>query len=224
MDLIQAINTRRSVREYENKFIDEKIINDIKLYIEDINKESGLNIQLVINEPKAFDSFLAHYGKFSSVKNYIALVAKKGSDVQEKIGYYGEKIVLYAQTLDLNTCWVALTYKKIKNTYTLKSGEKLHAVIALGHGKTQGKERKSKTLEQVSNVNETSPKWFVEGVKAALKAPTAINQQKFYFVENGGEVRVKAGKGFYTKMDLGIVKYHFEIGAGVENFRWKYNN
>ena len=24
----------------------------------------------------------------------------------------------------------------------------------------------------------------------------------------------------YTRMDLGIVKYHFEIGAGAENFAW----
>ena len=25
----------------------------------------------------------------------------------------------------------------------------------------------------------------------------------------------------YGKMDLGIVKYHFELGAGKENFTWK---
>jgi hypothetical protein len=24
----------------------------------------------------------------------------------------------------------------------------------------------------------------------------------------------------YSKMDLGIVKYHFELGAGKENFEW----
>lgn len=220
MDLIQAINNRHSVREYEDKLIDESIIKKLKLYIDNVNKESALNIQLVVNEPNAFDSFLAHYGKFSGVKNYIALVGKKGGRTQEQIGYYGEKIVLYAQTLGLNTCWVALTYKKIKNAYILKNGERLYAVIALGYGKTQGKERKSKTLEKVSNVNATSPKWFIEGVEAALKAPTAINQQKFYFMEKDGEVKVMAGKGFYTKMDLGIVKCHFEIGAGKENFKW----
>lgn len=57
--------------------------------------------------------------------------------------------------------------------------------------------------------------WFDAGVKAALLAPTAMNQQKFVFELKNGEVSVKvAGKGFYTKLDLGIVKYHFEAVTG----------
>ena len=58
-------------------------------------------------------------------------------------------------------------------------------------------------------------------VACALLAPTAINQQKFKFsLHDGNKVSVKAGLGFYSKVDLGIVKYHFEIGAGVKNFEW----
>ena len=52
-------------------------------------------------------------------------------------------------------------------------------------------------------------------------APTAINQQKFYIEKTGDEVEITAGLGFYAKVDLGIVKYHFETGAGKENFKWK---
>ncbi|MFR4700307.1 MAG: nitroreductase, partial [Christensenellaceae bacterium] len=33
-----------------------------------------------------------------------------------------------------------------------------------------------------------------------------------------GKVSARATGGFYSKRDLGIVKYHFEIGAG--NFSW----
>ena len=66
----------------------------------------------------------------------------------------------------------------------------------------------------------TVPDWFGRGVEAALLAPTAMNQQKFLFTLDGSKVSSKAGMGFYTKLDLGIVKYHFEIGAGRENFRW----
>jgi hypothetical protein len=36
--------------------------------------------------------------------------------------------------------------------------------------------------------------------------------------------QVRAKKGFsmigYTQMDLGIAKYHFEIGAGTNKFEW----
>lgn len=59
------------------------------------------------------------------------------------------------------------------------------------------------------------------GIEAALLAPTAMNQQKFMFSLNRGKVSVKAGRGFYTKLDLGIVKYHFAIGAGKDNFEWE---
>lgn len=178
-------------------------------------------MQLVLNEAKAFDGIMAHYGKFSGVTDYIALVGKKSADLEEKCGYYGEKIVLYAQQLGLNTCWVALTFHKIKNAYKVKPGEKLCLVIAIGYGNTQGIKHQSKSIEQVSQASDTAPEWFVKGVKAALLAPTAMNQQKFKFILDGNKVSVTSGRGFYTKIDCGIAKYHFEIGAGRENFSWK---
>jgi hypothetical protein len=64
-------------------------------------------------------------------------------------------------------------------------------------------------------------------VEAALLAPTAVNQQKFSFEYVGmsnGHHQVLAKKGFsmigYTQMDLGIAKYHFEIAAGIDKFKW----
>ncbi len=46
-----------------------------------------------------------------------------------------------------------------------------------------------------------------------------MNQQKFGFMLDGDSVLAKAGKGILSDMDLGIVKYHFEIGSGKEPFR-----
>lgn len=160
---------------------------------------------------------MAHYGKFSGVKNYVALVGKKDAD--EKIGYYGEKIALKAQTLGLNSCWVALTYKKIKTAFAVRSDEKLYCVLTLGYGANQGVAHKSKAYEEVASSGE-APEWFKEGVQAALLAPTAMNQQKFRFTYENGKVNRKAGFGFYTKIDLGIAKYHFEIGANHGKDYW----
>lgn len=221
MNLIEAMNLRHSVRQYIDKPLEDDVISALRKEIDEINKESGMHIQLVTNEPRAFDSFMAHYGKFSGVKNYIALIGKKGSDLDEKCGYYGERLVLLAQQLGLNSCWVAMTYSKIKSAYKISNGEKLCVVIALGYGKTQGAAHKSKPMEKVINVNSSVPQWFKNGVKAALLAPTAMNQQKFILSLNGNKVSAKAGRAFYSKVDLGIVKYHFEVGAGKENFIWE---
>jgi len=57
-------------------------------------------------------------------------------------------------------------------------------------------------------------------VEAALLAPTAVNQQKFRFTLSDRTVKAEATGGFSSRVDLGIVKYHFERGAGTEHFRW----
>lgn len=220
MNLMEAMNARHSVRQYKNKPLEAELIAALQAEIEACNKESGLHIQLVTNEPKAFDGFMAHYGKFSGVTNYIAMVGKKDADLDEKCGYYGERLVLKAQQLGLNTCWVALTYSKIKTAFSVAQGEKLCVVISFGYGKTQGVSHKSKTFENVAKVDGQIPEWFRNGVETALLAPTAMNQQKFTFTLKGDRVSAKAGLGFYAKVDLGIVKYHFEIGAGRPGMKW----
>lgn len=218
MNLTEAMKERHSVRRYRNQPLSAEAVSAMRAEIDACNQESGLHIQLVMDEPKAFDGFMAHYGKFSGVRNYIALIGKKDSKLDEKCGYYGERLVLKAQQLGLNTCWVAMTYSKVKTAFSIDEGEKLCVVISIGYGETQGIPHKSKTVSEVSKTDGKMPDWFKNGVEAALLAPTAMNQQKFMFMLEGNKVAAKAGKGFYTKLDLGIVRYHFEIGAGKDVF------
>ena len=220
MNLTEAMRERHSVRQYKDQPLSEEAVSALKEEIDACNQEGGLHIQLVTDEPKAFDGFMAHYGKFSGVKNYIAMIGKKDPALDEKCGYYGERLVLKAQQLGLNTCWVAMTYSKVKTAFSVGRGEKLCVVISVGYGKTQGIPHKSKTVQEVAKTSGSMPDWFKSGVEAALLAPTAMNQQKFTFALDGEKVSAKAGKGFYSKIDLGIAKYHFEIGAGKDTFRW----
>ena len=214
------MKNRHSVRSYTDKKIEGEVKENLEAFIQQCNREGDLHMQLIVDEPECFSTMMAHYGKFSNVKNYIAVVGKKSADLDERCGYYGEKVVLHAQSLGLNTCWVALTFSKSKAVFKVDGGEKLCLVIALGYGETAGVSHKSKSVQDVSDAHEM-PQWFKKGVEAALLAPTAMNQQKFTFHLDGNEVHAKAGLGFYAKIDLGIVKYHFEAIAGKENFTWK---
>ena len=241
MTLLEAIQARHSVRAYKDQPLAEDVVKVLEDEIVRLNREGQLHIQLITNEPKAFQGTLAKYGKFRNANNYLVMAGKKADDLDERIGYYGEHLVLLAQTLGLNTCWVGLSYSKVPGTYVLGEDEKIACYIAIGYGETQGVSHKIKTVEQVSNASDSTPSWFKRGVEAALLAPTAVNQQKFFFHyvskashsaersfeyvgEKDGRHQVHAKKGFslvgYTQMDLGIVKYHFEVGAGKENFEW----
>ena len=221
MTLQEAIVARHSVRQYMEKPIEAKKIEELKALIDECNREGGTHLQLVTDEPKAFAGGMAKYGKFSGISNYIAVVGKKGADTL--LGYYGEKVVIRAQMLGLSTCWVGLSFSKQPDSYQVLDGEKLFCVISLGYGANQGVQHKLKPIENFAVVNGPMPEWFRQGVEAAIMAPTAVNQQKFKFILHDGN-RVEAKAKFsligYAQLDLGIAKYHFEVGAGKENFEW----
>ncbi len=215
-DIIDIMKERHSVRQYLETPIEAAKREALNKAVTDINGESGLNIQIIYDEPKCFDSFMAHYGNFSGVSNYIAVVGKKSKDLDVTAGYYGEKLVLEAQKLGLATCWVALTHGKSKAE--VKKGEKQLCIISLGYGKTAGVPHKGRPIEALCNCADNMPENFARGMSAALLAPTAMNQQKFYFeLRDDGSVKATAGKGFYTVLDLGIVRYHFDIASGIKS-------
>ncbi len=212
---MDVIKERHSVRQYTEQEIEIEKKTELNALADRINTETGMHIQILYDEPKCFDSMMAHYGKFSNVKNYIALVGPATAGMNEKAGYYGEQLVLKAQEMGLNTCWVAMSHGK--SAAVVGKGEKLFCLIALGYGENPGSAHKIKTVDEVCEVSGAMPDWFKKGIDAALLAPTAMNQQKFYFTLKNDTVTAKVkGMGFYAKLDLGIVKYHFELASGVK--------
>lgn len=211
MDILEIMRNRHSVRQYKNQAIEQSKREELNTLIEEVNKESGMSIQVFYDEPKCFNSFMAHYGKFVNVQNYIAIVGNKNE--QEKAGYYGEKIVLKCQEMGLNTCWVAMTHGK--SQAKIKKGQKQLIIISLGYGENQGVTHKSKSLGELGKADKDTD-WFRKGMEAVSLAPTAMNQQKFLFELKGDTVIARSLGGFYSKIDLGIVKYHFEAATGRE--------
>ena len=196
MDIKEAIKARHSVRYYKDEPISDEQRAELEALISRCNEESGLSMQLVVDDPECFDTLLAHYGMFKNVKNYIAVVGPKSmSDLDVRGGYY--------------------TYKRGKCKAEIADNEKIVCVIAIGYGENQGTKHKSKPLSKICDVPEADmPVWFKNGVKAAMMAPTAMNQQKFKITLDGNDPVITAGKGPMTGIDLGIVKYNFEAASG----------
>ena len=216
MDIKKLIKERHSVRQFKDMPIDQELRNTLDVLVAEINKESGLKIQTIYDDPDCFNTIMAHYGKFKNAVNYIALVGNKSiENLEERCGYYGQRIVLKAQEIGLNTCWVGGTYGKGKCKADANKGEKIVCVIAIGYGETVGIKHKSKPVSKLCNVpEEEMPTWLKNGVVAAMMAPTALNQQKFYISFENGDVKITAKMAPYAKVDLGIVKYNFEAVTG----------
>ena len=222
-DILTTMEERHSVRAYmEEKKISHEQKAKLQECIDACVAESGLEILLVTEEPEAFSNFAARYGHFTGVRNYLVLAGPDAPDLEEKCGYYGQELVLLAQQLKLNTCWVALTFSKRRVRKLVSKGNKLCIVISVGRGETPGRPRKTRKIEDLSNQTVNSPAWFKRGVLAAMLAPTAINQQSFYIelANDQRTVSIVSKGGPCSSIDLGIVKHDFELAAGPENFSW----
>lgn len=220
VNLLEAMHRRHAVRAYTDEPIDAHVCGDLRALITTLNKEGDVRMRLATDEPDAFGNALLHYGVFKNVRNYVAIGTDETGGWEERCGYYGAHVLLRATQLDLDTCWVGLSFSKHKAQQHAKLDEdsKVRFAIALGHGVTHGRPSRSKTYGQVASVEGgiPVPTWFERGVEAALLAPSALNQQRFTFrlEADGRSVAADPGIGPYTKTDLGIAKYFFEIGAG----------
>jgi len=211
MTEIEAIKARHSVRNYLDKVIEQDKIYRLNELIAKCNEEGNLHLQLCVDAGNTYNRLINKAMGLGSAPSVIACVGPDDDTVEERVGYYGQKIVLFAQSLGLNTCWAGVFNKK-EVSAEVNDGEKIIISIAIGYGATQGKPRKSKKLEQVTSGD--NPYWFNYGVEMALLAPTAINQQKFEIkLAEDGNVIFKDKGGMFSKIDLGIVKYNFEVGA-----------
>ena len=218
MGIKEAMFQRHTVRKYLKKELSKDVIESLTNRIDENNKKNGLNMKLMINDEGAispiFKLILA-----KGVRNYIILSGNESSDLDEKLGYSGADIMLYAQTLGLNTWWVGGTFNR--NVSKHVDNKKVIGLIAVGYGQNQGVKHKSKTLEAVSKYEGDMPEWFKEGVNSALLAPTALNKQDFMITGKTNKVSISYNNSVYANANVGLIKYHFEMGAGKENFEWE---
>lgn len=219
MDIKEAIYARHTVRKFQDKPLAEDVVKALQARIEKVNKEHQVNIKLVTNESVPVWGVMKFF-MTKGLKNYLVLLGPDRADIEESLGYCGIDIALYAQTLGLNTWWVGGTYSKNSASKDVE-GSVINGIIALGYGQVQGVPHKSKAFEDVCQYEGAMPEWFKQGVEAALLAPTSMNNQKFMITGKDNEVSISCDNGKWSGTDLGIVKYHFEVGAGKDNFQWK---
>lgn len=218
MDFKEAMQKRHMVRKYTDKPLSDEIIAKINERIELNNKTYNLNMKLMINNSKGVSSIMKLI-MAKGVNNFIILAGDVSGNLDERLGYSGADIMLYAQTLGLNTWWVGGTFNRSVSRYV--DNKKVTGIIAIGYGQTQGVPHKSKNVEDVSKYEGTIiPSWFISGVDGALLAPTALNKQDFMLIGNGNRVKIECSNGIFTGSNVGLIKYHFELGAGKGNFEW----
>jgi nitroreductase len=224
-EYLAAIENRKSRRTYTTEPIAQEKTDYLNSLIEKFNKEGSLSIAWIPDGEKAFTT-LKSYGMFKNVKSVIVLKGKHTTeDLYERIGHYGELLVLEATKLGLGTCWIAGTYDKKSNLFPLGEEEELVSLISIGNvlEERSFKEkliyrtvrRKSRPLETFYTAEGKVPQWFIKGIEAVAKAPSAVNSQRVRFHYSKSGVTASVPKSWATDpIDLGIAKLHFALATG----------
>ncbi len=217
MTILEAVEARHMVRKYKDISLSEAVIKNLKERVEMNNSHYNLNIKLMVDNKKGVNGIAKHVLS-KGVKNYFILAGDEAPDLDERLGYCSADLMLYAQTLGLNTWYVGGMFNRSVSQYV--EGRKVIGVIAVGYGQTEGIPHKSKSAAEVSMYDGEIPEWFVSGIKTALLAPTALNKQDFIISGKDNKVKIENENGLFTGVNRGLVKYHFELGAGKNNFEW----
>jgi nitroreductase len=230
MTYLDAIAIRKSRRTYLGKPLEEETLKRLQAIADNYNREGEIHIQLVKDGSEAFNGLTKSYGLFKGVRSLIALVGdKRDPFLKEKLGYYGEFLILEATTMELGTCWVGGSFDHSYPIVPLADNEVLDCVITIGYvsGETY-KEKlihnivssRRKPLEELYTSDKKLPDWIFNGLKAVQKAPSASNRQpvrlKYFDDTLTMYVTLKAS---FELFDLGIAKSHFVLTTGC-GFEW----
>ena len=219
MTIQEAMKERHMVRKYLEKPIPAEITSQLQARLEENNRISGLHLTFVSGSSDGLGTMAKLISK--NVNNYIILAGPDVPALDEMLGYWGTDAMLFAQTLGLNSWWIGGMFNARGAAKVLTgTGFRVNGVIAVGYGATQGVPHKSKTAADISSYDGAAPQWFQDGVASLLLAPTALNKQAYRICGNGNKVKITCNSGHFAGIDLGIGKYHFETGAGKENFEW----
>lgn len=220
MNIKEAARKRHAVKKYTGKAIPADIVSLLNDKIMKINQSADLDLLLVTGKSDGLSN-IAKFILSKGVKNYFILTGKESPELDEKLGYHGAELMLYSQMLGLNTWWIGGTYNSKNISKYLKSDEIIaKGIIVVGYGETQGVVHKCKKAEEIATYDGIAPQWFQEGIEFLLCAPTAYNKQDFVVKGNDNKVRLYSESGSFGEIETGIGKYHFEVGAGKENFEW----
>lgn len=236
----EAIEQRISCRAYDEAALSAEEQETIQKLIQSICAESGLHF-LFCDDTVPGQKVKMSNMFSGSIHNFAALYAKDDPLEAEKLGYYGQKLMMELTKMGLGTCWVASTYDAASISLPAPEGELLWDIMPFGHpakkmpvkqrtvrtGLRQRDRKLSEFVESDLPFDEL-PDWIRKGAEAILLGPSAVNEQAINLVwkDNTLTAYIYKEDRKVVYNDLGIAKYMFVLGAaecGVTG-NWDWGN
>ncbi|NMA67466.1 MAG: nitroreductase [Clostridiaceae bacterium] len=255
MTIKQAISNRKSIRTYKDIPITHEIRSKLEKYIKKVEApfDTKQRFILIDKDEVSNKAKLGTYGVISGAKTFICAVTEPAYRYEENLGYAFEKIILYATSLGLGTCWLGGTFNKsgFSGSIYLKDKDFIPVVTPVGYAKEKrnfidqvmsfgagSKNRKdwselffNKNLDTPLKKEEVGP--YKDALEMVRLAPSASNKQPWRIVkdENTFHFFLRRTIGYKSllgydiqRLDIGIAMCHFELTINELGFMGKWTD
>ncbi|SCY43485.1 nitroreductase family protein [Alkaliphilus peptidifermentans] len=242
--IMEIIKERRSVRTYEAKKLPQKVVESLISYGKEVEGPFDVKVRFeLIDDLEAIEKSgnkVGTYGVISGANAYLAAAAEDKEYNLEQVGYTLEKLILYATSLELGTCWLGGTFKRngFEDIIGLKENEILPVVTPVGYPSSRKRILDSfmRLAAGSNNRKEWSDLFFEKSFNSPLRkeaagqyylalemirlAPSASNKQPWRILinEDGCHFYLDSTKGYskalgfnIQRIDMGIAMCHFEL-------------
>lgn len=237
-DVLNAIEQRKSVRNYDGKRLPDEIVTKLRSFLKDADNPFGVKVDLRYLDAGEFNLSSPFV---TGEKAYVTGTVHTVPFAEIAFGYTMESFVLYAQRLGLGTVWLGYITKRESLEKALHKGENqlLPCVVAVGRKADRRSVREILIRKKVkadsrldfediffasdfsSPLKENRAGDFLIPLKMLRLAPSAANRQPWRVVVNGGYAHFyeKKEKNFdragvdLQKIDLGIAMCHFDLAV-----------
>ncbi len=250
MNIKQVISVRKSIRTYENEPLSQELRTKLKHYIESVNGPFDIKMRFVIvgSDDVGSRSKLGTYGVISGAKTFICAVTEPAYRYEENLGYAFEKIILYATSLGLGTCWLGGTFNKSEFSravgleeeeimpivspvgYAKEKRSLIDSIMAKGAGSKNRKDWSELFFDKTFDTPLRKEKagTCIDALEMVRLAPSASNKQPWRIVkdENVLHFFLKRTIGYKNivgydiqRLDIGIAMCHLELTMNELGYR-----
>lgn len=240
----ETAEKRKSVRTYIEKPLEKADREKIEGYISALlKKEAPFNAKIRI---RLFDvdkdinaKDLGTYGVIKGARTYLGVAVNEAEDAMEAVGYIFEKLVLYAASIGLGTCWLGGTFNRGEFAKAMElTGDEFFPIASpIGYpapknhtvDKIMRKAIKADTRKPfdelffdksfASPLTEETAEEFTYILETVRLAPSAKNAQPWRVLKDGNIFHFFEKKDLPSsshdiqRLDIGIAGCHFELAA-----------
>ena len=243
---------RKSIRTYKETSLSGDDRKKINAYIDRLSEEeipfgARVRIKLFDVDREISSKDLGTYGVIKGAKTYLGVAVNETEDAMEAVGYVFEKLVLYAASIGLGTCWLGGTFNRGEFARAMQLQENEFFPIASPIGYIEPKNhtvdkimRKAikadhrKPFESMFFENDFSNPLSKEAageyadiLEAVRLAPSAKNGQPWRILKDGDSFHFFEKRDIpitshdIQRLDIGIAGCHFDLAAKEKGIKGK---